>query len=84
MRNCSKKNRNINEIKNMNPITKTMIKTFLFSGLIYAGIMAGYDYSEGNGFRLWRFIFLASFFGLFMALMSRYRYKKNDSSKDNK
>ena len=68
----------------MNPITKTMIKTFLFSGLIYAGIMAGYDYSEGNGFRLWRFIFLATFFGLFMALLSRYKYKKNDSPKDSK
>jgi hypothetical protein len=68
----------------MKPITKTMIKTFLFTGLIYAGLMAGYDYSEGNGFRLWRFIFHASFFGLCLALMSRYSYNKNDSSKDNK
>ncbi|MGQ7947101.1 hypothetical protein [Flavobacterium sp. WC2509] len=68
----------------MKPITKTMIKTFLFTGLIYAGLMAGYDYSEGNGFQLWKFIFHASFFGLFMALMARYSYKKNESSKNNK
>lgn len=68
----------------MKPITKTMIKTFLFTGLGFAGLMAGYDYSEGNGFSLWRFIFRASFFGLCMALMSRYSYKKKESSQDNK
>lgn len=68
----------------MKPITKITIKTFLFSGLIYAGLMAGFDYSDGNGFRIWKFIFYASFFGFFMALMSRYHYKKNESSKDNK
>jgi hypothetical protein len=67
----------------MNPLTKTMIKTFLISGLVYAGLTAGYDYLEGNGFRLSKFVFNASFFGLFSALISRYRYKKNESSKDN-
>ncbi|MDQ3142121.1 MAG: hypothetical protein M3Q56_07730 [Bacteroidota bacterium] len=65
-----------------------MIKTFLISGLIYASIMAGFDYSEGNGFRLWRFVFNASFFGLFMALLNRYSYKKQnektESDKRNK
>ena len=68
----------------MKPITKTMMKTFLFSGLGFAGLMAGYDYSKGNEFILWSFIFRASFFGLCMALMSRYIYKKNESSNENK
>lgn len=67
----------------MRPITKTTIKTFLFTGLSYAGLMAGFDYSDGNGFRLPKFIFNTLFFGLCMALMSRYAFKKNESSKDN-
>jgi hypothetical protein len=79
MCNCYKNIRNINEIKKMKPITKIMMKTFLFTGIGFAGLMTGYDYSEGNGF-----IFRASFFGLCMALMSRFNYKKNEYSKDNK
>lgn len=60
----------------MKPITKITIINFLISGLCFAGLMAGYDYSQGIGFRLWDFIFRALFFGFFMALMSRYKYKK--------
>ncbi|ESU22806.1 hypothetical protein FLJC2902T_32450 [Flavobacterium limnosediminis JC2902] len=68
----------------MEPITKRMIKTFFISGLIYAGLMAGDDYIGGNGFRLWRFILHASVFGLLMAFLFRYNFKKNESSKEDK
>jgi hypothetical protein len=60
----------------MNTITKKTIINFLVSGLTFAGLSAGSDYSDGIGFRLWKFIFNASVFGLFMALMFRYNYKK--------
>ena len=69
---------------NMTSITKKTITTFLISGLTYAGLGAGFDYSDGIGFSFWKFIIKASFFGLLMALMFRYNFKKNDSTKDNK
>ncbi len=68
----------------MTPLTKKTIVAFLFSGLIFAGLSAGFDYSDGMEFRLWRFIFKAFFFGFFMALMLRYNLKKNEAAKDNK
>ncbi|MEP7197621.1 MAG: 2TM domain-containing protein [Saprospiraceae bacterium] len=55
-----------------------MIKTFLSSGLIYATIMVGFNYLDGNGFSWWRFILLGSGFGLFMSLISMYTYKKQN------
>ena len=56
--------------------TKAIIKSGLFSGIVYAGLMAGFDYSDGQDFKIWKFIFNASFFGIFMALMTRYNLKK--------
>ncbi|WP_445712311.1 hypothetical protein [Flavobacterium sp.] len=67
----------------MKPIIIKMIKTFLLTGLIYAVAIAGYDYFSGNEFKLGKFIFNASFFGLIMALISRKDYKKQNSSKEN-
>ena len=64
----------------MKPIAKIMIKIFLISGLIFAGLMAGDDYLGGNSFRTWKFIIHALVFGLFMALMSRHYYKKTELS----
>ncbi|MCI2230532.1 hypothetical protein MC378_15255 [Polaribacter sp. MSW13] len=60
----------------MNTRTKAIIKSGLFSGIVYAGLMAGFDYSDGQDFKIWKFIFHASFFGIFMALMTRYNLKK--------
>ena len=68
----------------MTPITKKTIVTFLFSGLTYGGLSAGFDYSDGVGFNLWKFIIKASVFGFLMALMFRYNLKKSEASKDNK
>ncbi|UQD55696.1 hypothetical protein [Flavobacterium sp. K5-23] len=66
----------------MKPLIKLMTLTFLLSGLVYAGLLAGFDYSEGSEFKLWKFIFNACFFGLFMALMARYNYKKQNKKKE--
>ena len=68
----------------MTPITKKTIVTFLLSGLTFAGLSAGFDYYDGVGFSLWKFIIKASIFGLFMTLMFRYNYKKNEAAKENK
>ena len=69
----------------MTPVTKKTIVTFLFSGLIYGGLSAGFDYSDGVAFSFWKFIFKFSFFGFLMALMFQYNVKKeNKVSNDNK
>ena len=69
----------------MTPITKKTIVTFLFSGLIYGGLSAIIDYSDGVAFSFWKFIFKFSFFGFLMAIMFQYNVKKeNKVSNDNK
>ncbi len=68
----------------MNTQAKSIIKSGLFSGIVYAGLMAGFDYSDGQDFKIWKFIFHASFFGIFMALMTRYNLKKQADKEKNK
>ena len=64
--------------------TKARIKSGLFSGIVYAGLMAGFDYSDGQDFRIWKFIFHASFFGIFMGFMTRYNLRKQAKKENNK
>lgn len=52
----------------MTPITKKTIVTFLFSGLIYGGLSAIIDYSDGVAFSFWKFIIKASFFWIFYGI----------------
>ncbi len=66
----------------MKPITRLTIISFLVSGLTFAALSAGMDYYDGMEFQIWRFIFRASVFGLFMALLFRYNFKKNEASKN--
>ena len=68
----------------MNTQIKTIIKSGLISGIIYAGLMAGFDYSDGQDFSMWRFIFNALIFGIFMGLMTRYNLKKQADKEKNK
>lgn len=64
---------------------KKFIVNCLINGIIYAGIMAGVDYHNGNGFRLWKFIFETIFFGLSMTLFSLFFFKKkNQENEENK
>ena len=64
--------------------TKAIIKSGLISGIVYAGLMAGFDYSDGQDFRIWKFIFHASFFGIFMGFMTRYNLRKQAKEENNK
>ena len=64
--------------------TKAIIKSGLISGILYAGLMAGFDYSDGQDFRIWKFIFHASFFGIFMGFMTRYNLRKQAKKENNK
>jgi len=65
----------------MKPITKLYLKTFLLTGIPYGLIMLGFDLADGNGFRLWKYLFMTFFFGITMSLIlvsfHRYRLKKN-------
>lgn len=65
----------------MKPITKLYLKTFLFTGIPYGLIMLGFDLADGDGFRLWRFLFMTFFFGITMSFIlvafHRNRLKKN-------
>jgi hypothetical protein len=55
---------------------KIFIRTFLFTGFGYAGLMAGFDYLDGESFRQFKHLFHFLFFGLCMGLLARYSYKK--------
>lgn len=66
----------------MRPITKPMIKTFLFSGLFFAGIIAAWDYYDGKSFQLVKFIFMATFNGFWTAYSMRHNNKKSESSEN--
>jgi len=60
----------------MNKKTKTIIMGGLIGGIAYAFIMAGFDYSDGQNFRIWRFLLNVIIFGTFMAIMNIYNIKK--------
>ena len=65
----------------MKPTTKLYLRTFLLPGIPYGLLTAGFDLANGNGFRLWKFLFLTFFFGVTMSLIlvsfHKYRLKKN-------
>ena len=64
----------------MKPITKLYLKTFLLTGIPYGLLTAGFDLVDGNGFRLWKFLFLTFCFGCMSFLLvsfHKYRLKKN-------
>lgn len=55
---------------------KAFLKTFLVAGIVYASLMAGFDYADGEGFKIYKFLFHFFFFGLFMGFLARYSHKK--------
>jgi len=61
--------------------TKSIIIGGLFSGIVYALLMAGFDLTDRENFNLWKFIFNFLFFGISMALMTRYSIKKSENQK---
>jgi hypothetical protein len=65
----------------MKTLTKIMIKSFLIYGLIYAGIMVGFDYFREKEFDIWKFLLDFLIFGFFMSLGARYNHKKQGNIK---
>ena len=55
---------------------KQFLKMYIFSGLIYSGLMTTYEYSKGEEIDFMKIIFQFVFFGLAMGLAYRYEYKK--------
>lgn len=55
---------------------KAFLKTFLVAGIVYASLMVGFDYADGEGFKIYKFLFHFFFFGLFMGFLARYSHKK--------
>jgi hypothetical protein len=55
---------------------KAFIKTFLITGIVYASLNAGFDYADGQEFKLYKFLFHFLFFGLFMSYIFRNSHKK--------
>ncbi len=61
---------------------KTVLKHGLISGIIFAGLMAGFDYFNGQDFMIWKLIFIALFFGLLDGLATYYIMKKRLKKKE--
>jgi hypothetical protein len=57
--------------------TKTIIIVGLLGGFVYALGMTGFDLTDRESFNLWKFIFNFLFFGISMALLTRYSIKKS-------
>ncbi|GAA4281873.1 hypothetical protein [Gaetbulibacter aestuarii] len=63
-------------------ITRQSIIGGIISGLVYAAIMAGFDYYEDNSFNLKIFMLNFVLFGLFMGLYTTFRLRKKAKSKE--
>lgn len=66
----------------MKPENKVFVKSGLLSGFIYALLMAGFNYSSGEPFSIFKFLFHFFFFGLSMGLLARYNHKRNTKKKE--
>ena len=66
----------------MKPVMKSSIKAGLISGLVYAGIMTGFDFIDKEDFNIWKFLFNLTFFGIAMGYMNWYNLKKAAEEKE--
>ncbi|GGW56202.1 hypothetical protein DFQ11_101585 [Winogradskyella epiphytica] len=69
----------------MNKKLRNLLKTSLINGLLYAVIMACFDYSDGLDFRICRFLINAMVIGPITGLIIFYSIKKQGTQeKSNK
>lgn len=61
----------------MKETTKLKIRTGVLSGLLFAVIIAGFNFYDEDKFSVLKFIFHAVIFGFFIGLMARGKSKKN-------
>ena len=67
----------------MNSIVKKSIISFFVSGLVYAVIMAGFEYKETSGFDLGQFLIHWLVFGALMGILNYFTMKRNLKNKKN-
>jgi len=68
----------------MNTQLKSILIGGLVGGIVYAVVMAGFDYYDGENFRIWRFVFNFLFFGTFTGFSTLYSLKKqSEKEKEN-
>jgi hypothetical protein len=60
----------------LNKQIKSIIIGGLLGGTVYAGIMAGFDYSDGENFKIWKFLCNFLFVGAFMSFLTHINLKK--------
>lgn len=65
----------------MSSLNKIFLKSSLISGLIFATLMAGFDYKEGLEFNTQKFFFRFIFFGLLMGSIN-WHYSKKEQNKN--
>ncbi|MEL4307614.1 hypothetical protein [Joostella sp. CR20] len=63
------------------PENKKFIYFFIFSGLIFATIMALFDVADRTPFQIKKFIFFFLAFGFLSGLDARNRYKRDNKTK---
>ncbi len=60
----------------MKKISKKTLGTWFFAGFMFALVMAGFDYLDGDEFNIWKFIFNFLGYGLIMSLLIGFAVKK--------
>ena len=58
---------------------KVFIRSGIISGLVFALIMAGFDYFKDQPFSVLRFAMHSVFFGLFNGYMAYRKFKKDQN-----
>ncbi|MGV9003722.1 hypothetical protein [Flavobacterium sp.] len=66
----------------MKPENKVFVKSGITAGFIFAILMAGFNYSDGEPFKIFKFLFHFFFFGLSMGLLARYNHLKISRKKN--
>jgi FtsH-binding integral membrane protein len=63
----------------MKKMYQLMCSAFLVGGVVFAVVLAAFDFFEGKAFNILKFVLSLCVFGLFMALYVRYKYQKQTS-----
>ncbi|SDZ91585.1 hypothetical protein [Bizionia paragorgiae] len=61
---------------------KKYILPGIFAGLVYAGVMAAFDYNDDVPFSIFKFLIHFFLFGLFMAGINYYSLRKAGKKKE--
>ncbi len=64
--------------------TKAILLSSFLGAITYSGGMAGFDYYDGEDFRIGKFIFNFIFFAFIMGYIAKRSFKKQAENKNNK